>query len=160
MASGPCVSYRYFRFVFNPLAPCSSSARSSRFPKLTSLPPFPSPPSDHPKLHSASLTHSIVPLYRNTQQQQNTSLLSPPLSPTPSTIQYLPLSSLSPEPADRFAHLFALRPRWRDRDMMPFLEDLTGERKKLEALVLKFVRKVKVPGPGQGWVEWTSRNQF
>lgn len=41
--------------------------------------------------------------------------------------------------------------------MLPFLESLTGgDKKKLDAVVLKFVRKVKVP---DGW-EWTSRNQF
>ncbi|BGP17897.1 Ctf8p and Ctf18p associating protein [Rhodosporidiobolus nylandii] len=75
----------------------------------------------------------------------------PPLS----TLQYLPPSSLSPDPPARFAELFALKPRWLEQDMGLFIDDLTGgDKKKRDALVLKFVRKVK-----EGTVTWwTPRN--
>ncbi|GAA5978793.1 hypothetical protein JCM21900_000543 [Sporobolomyces salmonicolor] len=79
-----------------------------------------------------------------------------------STIQYLPSSSLSPDPATRFAELFALSPRWLESDMGLFIDDLTGgDKKKRDALVLKFVRKVKDQGKAGGGTEatwWTPRN--
>ncbi|GAA6023903.1 hypothetical protein JCM10207_009268 [Rhodosporidiobolus poonsookiae] len=72
-----------------------------------------------------------------------------------STLQYLPPSSLSPDPATRFAELFALKPRWLEADLALFVDDLTGgDKKRRDALVLKFVRKVK-----EGQVTWwTARN--
>ncbi|GAA5833119.1 hypothetical protein JCM11251_006521 [Rhodosporidiobolus azoricus] len=71
------------------------------------------------------------------------------------TLQYLPSSSLSPDPPQRFSELFALKPRWLEADMSLFIDDLTGgDKKKRDALVLKFVRKVK-----EGSVTWwTARN--
>ncbi|BGP49769.1 Ctf8p and Ctf18p associating protein [Rhodotorula kratochvilovae] len=75
----------------------------------------------------------------------------PPLS----TVQYLPPSSLSPDPAARFAELFSLKPRWLEAEMSLFVDDLTGgDKKKRDALVLKFVRKVKEKDTT--W--WTARN--
>ncbi|GAA5858827.1 hypothetical protein JCM1840_006575 [Sporobolomyces johnsonii] len=79
-----------------------------------------------------------------------------------STIQYLPSSSLSPDPATRFAELFALAPRWLEAEMGLFIDDFTGgDKKKRDALVLKFVRKVKDKDKGVGGGEttwWTPRN--
>ncbi|GAA6007138.1 Dcc1p [Rhodotorula paludigena] len=75
----------------------------------------------------------------------------PPLS----TIQYLPPSSLSPDPAARFAELFSLKSRWLEADMSLFIDDLTGgDKKKRDALVLKFVRKVRE----RETTWWTPRN--
>lgn len=75
----------------------------------------------------------------------------PPLS----TIQYLPPSRLSADPAARFAELFTLQPRWLESEMMLFIDDLTGgDKKKRDALVLKFVRKVRE----KEVVFWTARN--
>ncbi|GAA5990274.1 hypothetical protein JCM10908_005905 [Rhodotorula pacifica] len=75
----------------------------------------------------------------------------PPLS----TIQYLPPSRLSPDPATRFSELFALQPRWLESEMSLFVDDLTGgDKKKRDALVLKFVRKVKE----REVTYWTARN--
>ncbi|KAJ8294017.1 Sister chromatid cohesion protein dcc1 [Rhodotorula toruloides] len=75
--------------------------------------------------------------------------------PPISTIQYLPPSSLSPDPAARFAELFSLRPRWLESEMGLFIDDLTGgDKKKRDALVLKFVRKVRE----KETVWWTARN--
>ncbi|GAA6063798.1 hypothetical protein JCM10212_005961 [Sporobolomyces blumeae] len=71
------------------------------------------------------------------------------------TIQYLPSTSLSPDPATRFAELFSLKPRWLESEMGLFIDDLTsGDKKKRDALVLKFVRKVKEKD--ETW--WTPRN--
>lgn len=75
--------------------------------------------------------------------------------PPVSTVQYLPPSSLSPDPAARFAELFSLKPRWLEADMSVYIDDLTGgDKKKRDALVLKFVRKVK--DKDTTW--WTARN--
>ncbi|GAA5941557.1 hypothetical protein JCM3775_005109 [Rhodotorula graminis] len=75
--------------------------------------------------------------------------------PPVSTIQYLPPSSLSPDPAARFAELFSLKPKWIEADMSLYIDDLTGgDKKKRDALVLKFVRKVK--DKDATW--WTARN--
>lgn len=75
--------------------------------------------------------------------------------PPVSTVQYLPPSSLSPDPAARFAELFSLKPRWLEADMSLYIDDLTGgDKKKRDALVLKFVRKVK--DKDTTW--WTARN--
>ncbi|GAA5933729.1 Dcc1p [Sporobolomyces koalae] len=78
-------------------------------------------------------------------------LRPPPLN----TIQYLPTSTLSPDPATRFSELFSLKPRWPEAEFGLFIDDLTaGDKKKRDALVLKFVRKVK--DKDQTW--WTPRN--
>ncbi|GAA5912422.1 hypothetical protein JCM8208_005165 [Rhodotorula glutinis] len=75
--------------------------------------------------------------------------------PPVSTVQYLPPSSLSPDPAARFAELFSLKPKWLEADMSLYIDDLTGgDKKKRDALVLKFVRKVK--DKDSTW--WTARN--
>ncbi|GAA5852479.1 hypothetical protein JCM9279_003463 [Rhodotorula babjevae] len=76
-------------------------------------------------------------------------------APPISTVQYLPPSSLSPDPAARFAELFSLKPKWLEADMSLYIDDLTGgDKKKRDALVLKFVRKVK--DKDTTW--WTARN--
>ena len=79
------------------------------------------------------------------------------LYPSPlNMIQYLPSASLSSDPATRFSELFSLKPRWPEVDMSVFIDDLTaGDKKKRDALVLKFVRKVK---DTDATTFWTPRN--
>ena len=73
----------------------------------------------------------------------------------PPTITFLPFTRLSSDPATRFDELFSLLARWKDTEMVLFLDDLVGgDKKKRDALVLKFVRKVKEPN---GTTVWTSR---
>ncbi|KAM0786307.1 hypothetical protein ACM66B_001785 [Microbotryomycetes sp. NB124-2] len=76
----------------------------------------------------------------------------------PPTITYLPPCRLSSDPATRFSELFSIKPKWKDTDMILFLNDLVnpGDTKKRDALVLKFVRKVKDPKDGS--TLWTARN--
>lgn len=80
------------------------------------------------------------------------------MSPQPSTITYLSPTRLSTDPATRFSELFSLKPRWRDTEMLQFLspdEISGGDVKKRDAVVLKFVRKVKEK---DGSTTWTARN--
>ncbi|KAK8858758.1 hypothetical protein IAR55_002987 [Kwoniella newhampshirensis] len=60
-------------------------------------------------------------------------------------LTHFPSSSLSLQPAIRFADLFLTRPRWRPDEMAPFLKGLTREsdNKERDKLVAKFVRVVK-----------------
>ncbi|ORY63689.1 hypothetical protein BCR35DRAFT_334794 [Leucosporidium creatinivorum] len=63
----------------------------------------------------------------------NTSLTSPTL---PASITYLPPTHLSSDPSTRFTELFSLRPRWKDTEMVLFLDDLgfkPAERAKAES---------------------------
>ncbi len=83
---------------------------------------------------------------------QGTCILPPSHPPT---ITFLPSSRLSSDPATRFDELFSLLPRWKDTEMVLFLDDLVGgDKKKRDAMVLKFVRKVK---ESDGSTVWTSR---
>lgn len=66
------------------------------------------------------------------------------------TIVPFPASELSPDPATRMRQLFAIREKWKEGDLKPFLLSLAGgEGKKVDALVLKYCRKIKekVPVP-------------
>ncbi|KDE06391.1 hypothetical protein MVLG_03297 [Microbotryum lychnidis-dioicae p1A1 Lamole] len=82
----------------------------------------------------------------------NTSIISP--NAIPPSITYLPISHLSADPATRFSELFTLRPKWFADDLIPFIDDL-GDKKKRDALVMKFVRKVK---GADGKMVWSARN--
>jgi sister chromatid cohesion protein DCC1 len=55
----------------------------------------------------------------------------------------VPTHTLPLEPAARFAHLFALRQKWRPEDMIPFLDPITVNEKERERWVLKHARKVR-----------------
>ncbi|SCZ87883.1 BZ3500_MvSof-1268-A1-R1_Chr2-3g05351 [Microbotryum saponariae] len=82
----------------------------------------------------------------------NTSIIAP--NSIPPSITYLPISHLSADPATRFSELFTLRPKWFADDLIPFIDDL-GDKKKRDALVMKFVRKVK---GADGKMVWSARN--
>ena len=92
----------------------------------------------------ATLIHAI---------SQSVHLLPPS---TPQEILYYPVSRLSSDPSTRFTELFSQKPRWKEEEMTHFINDLVGgDRKKREAMVLKFVRKVK---ESDGSNVWTARN--
>jgi sister chromatid cohesion protein DCC1 len=61
-------------------------------------------------------------------------------------ISYFPLSELPADPAARFSQLFLEQKQWAPEDIMPFIEDLAPDKKKLDALLLKFTRSQKQDG--------------
>ncbi|KAG2180468.1 hypothetical protein INT44_003472 [Umbelopsis vinacea] len=61
-------------------------------------------------------------------------------------ISYFPLSELPADPAGRFSHLFLEQKQWVPEDILPFIEDLAPDKKKLDALLLKFTRSQKLDG--------------
>jgi len=61
-------------------------------------------------------------------------------------ISYFPLSELPADPAARFAQLFQEQKQWAPEDIMPFIEDLAPDKKKLDALLLKYTRSQKQDG--------------
>lgn len=58
-------------------------------------------------------------------------------------IAFFPSSSLPLEPAARFQALFAARAQWKLEDLLPFVEDVASEKKRREALLLRFARAKK-----------------
>ena len=74
----------------------------------------------------------------------------------PPTVTYFPISHLSPDPSTRFGELFGAQPRWEESKILPFVDDLAPDKKKRDALVLKFVRKVREGSR----VFWAPRNLF
>lgn len=55
-------------------------------------------------------------------------------------IQYFPVHELSTDPAQRFATLFAEKPLWTSKEIMPFLIDLAPTQKERDRLLLKYTR--------------------
>lgn len=62
----------------------------------------------------------------------------------PRTIQYYPKSLLPLEPAPRFQELFLTRSQWFLEELEPFIEDLSVDSKRREALMLRYARAKKV----------------
>ncbi|KAJ3061231.1 Sister chromatid cohesion protein DCC1, partial [Podochytrium sp. JEL0797] len=58
-------------------------------------------------------------------------------------IFYFPKSNLPPIAKDRLDHLFQIRRKWTSTDMMPYIDDLAENKKKLDLLLLKFTRLSK-----------------
>lgn len=75
------------------------------------------------------------------------------------TIIYFPRTSLPSDPPARFQDLFLTREKWEADEMRPFIEDLVpeGQKKKLDAMIIKYVRVQKMPN---GKVIWSSRVRF
>ncbi|KAL1922885.1 uncharacterized protein VTP21DRAFT_9261 [Calcarisporiella thermophila] len=61
-------------------------------------------------------------------------------------LNYFPRSELPIEPAERFRALFAERARWEAAELLPYVEDLAADKKKLDALLLKHCRSSKADG--------------
>lgn len=65
----------------------------------------------------------------------------------PRTIQYYPKSLLPLDPAPRFQELFLTRSQWFLEELEPFIEDLSVDPKRREALLLRYARAKKVKMP-------------
>ncbi|KAM0749517.1 hypothetical protein T439DRAFT_357854 [Meredithblackwellia eburnea MCA 4105] len=88
----------------------------------------------------AGLSHSFAHLC-NLSLISGSYIITPNMPPG---IKYYPVSRLSPDATVRFDELFGEKDRWEEAEMTLFIDDLVGgDKKKREALVLKFVRKVK-----------------
>lgn len=69
---------------------------------------------------------------------------TPSTSNVPRTIQYYPKSLLPLDPAPRFQELFLTRSQWYLDELEPFIEDLSVDSKRREALLLRYARAKKV----------------
>ena len=58
-------------------------------------------------------------------------------------LRYFSASSLPTEPKARFTDLFLTRARWRQEDIIPFIEGITLNGKDRDRLLLKFTRSTK-----------------
>ncbi|ORY50485.1 hypothetical protein BCR33DRAFT_762792 [Rhizoclosmatium globosum] len=59
-------------------------------------------------------------------------------------IKYFPKSKLPPIAKDRLEQLFQVRRKWASADIMPYIQDLAENKKKLDLLLLKYTRLSKV----------------
>ncbi|KAG6873769.1 hypothetical protein C0995_011588 [Termitomyces sp. Mi166 len=74
----------------------------------------------------------------------------------PESLTYFPASALPIDPARRFAELFLTRPRWKGKDISPFLADIAVDSKERDKLLLKFARATT----DAGGVWYTARTQY
>lgn len=70
-----------------------------------------------------------------------------------SYVQRLDRDSLSSEPRERFAQLFAVRPRWPRAELAPYLTDLVCESATLDQLILKYCRSATRPGASDATID-------
>jgi hypothetical protein len=69
-------------------------------------------------------------------------------SQPPGSIRYFPHFELSPEPAARFRELFAVRSRWAEADLKPFIEPLVGYGRTEGDLLITYARSTKQGADG------------
>ncbi|TPX75021.1 hypothetical protein CcCBS67573_g03702 [Chytriomyces confervae] len=60
------------------------------------------------------------------------------------SIRYFPKSELPAPAKDRLEYLFSIRRKWTASDLMPYIDDLAENKKKLDLLLLKYTRMSKV----------------
>ncbi|KAJ3228132.1 Sister chromatid cohesion protein DCC1 [Chytriomyces hyalinus] len=60
------------------------------------------------------------------------------------SIRYFPKSDLPAPAKDRLEYLFSVRRKWTTSDLMPYIDDLAENKKKLDLLLLKYTRMSKV----------------
>ncbi|KAJ3037178.1 Sister chromatid cohesion protein DCC1 [Rhizophlyctis rosea] len=60
------------------------------------------------------------------------------------TIRYFPKSALPSDAKGRFAKLFDVKGKWAYDELLPYVDDLAPDRKKLDATLLKFGRSSRV----------------
>ncbi|KAI9352549.1 hypothetical protein DFJ73DRAFT_349558 [Zopfochytrium polystomum] len=65
---------------------------------------------------------------------------------TTATIRHFPKSCLPPSAKERLEHLFQIRRKWVREDLLPYVDDLAEDDKKLELLLLKFGRTSREAG--------------
>lgn len=83
---------------------------------------------------------------------------TPPSQPTsaqPLRIQYYPKDTLPLDPAQRFQDLFLTRSQWLLDDLLPYLDDVAVDKKKRDALLLKFARTNRIKVPAAPLIEST-----
>ncbi|KAJ3049463.1 Sister chromatid cohesion protein DCC1 [Rhizophlyctis rosea] len=61
----------------------------------------------------------------------------------PRTIQYFPKSTLPSEAKQRFERLFDVKRKWSYDELLPYIDDLAPDKKKLDALLMKYARMSK-----------------
>jgi sister chromatid cohesion protein DCC1 len=59
------------------------------------------------------------------------------------SLRYFSAISLPTDPVARFGDLFLTRPRWRQEDIIPFIEGITVDSKDRDRLLIKFTRSTK-----------------
>ncbi|KAI9014689.1 sister chromatid cohesion protein Dcc1 [Gaertneriomyces semiglobifer] len=64
--------------------------------------------------------------------------------PTGQSIRYFPKSVLPMDAKPRFEMLFQVRRKWLRQDILPYIDDLASDPKKLDAILLKYGRMSKV----------------
>ncbi|KAG6866448.1 hypothetical protein C0991_003966 [Blastosporella zonata] len=74
----------------------------------------------------------------------------------PESLTYFPASALPVDAARRFAELFLTRPRWKGKDISPFLSDIAVDSKERDKLLLKFARATT----DADGVWYTTRTQY
>jgi sister chromatid cohesion protein DCC1 len=56
------------------------------------------------------------------------------------TIKYFPKQILPVEAKQRFQELFKVRSKWNKAEILPYIDDLAGNLKELEPLIIKYCR--------------------
>ena len=72
----------------------------------------------------------------------------------PQDVIYFSRSSLPTEPLQRFNELFLTRPKWKEADMVAFLEDIAVDKKDCDRLLIKYARR---SAERDGTVYYTAR---
>jgi len=62
------------------------------------------------------------------------------LNTHPPVVWHFPESNLPEDPGERFNVLFRTRPKWKEKDIVPYLENLLAPGQKLSSLFLKYAR--------------------
>ncbi|XP_076016924.1 sister chromatid cohesion protein DCC1 isoform X2 [Genypterus blacodes] len=81
-----------------------------------------------------------VPEGMSTRLSQLKSVALVDRSARPETICLLQVEDLPEDTLERFNHLFALREKWTEEDITPYIEDLCGEKQTTGALLTKHAR--------------------
>lgn len=96
-----------------------------------------------PDLLEVSYVSGLCYLQSIDMHIQGLCLVNPGRASLEPSLVYFPVASLPTDPALRFSELFSARPKWKVKEIAPFLVDLAIDSKKRDAITLKFTRKVK-----------------
>jgi sister chromatid cohesion protein DCC1 len=78
------------------------------------------------------------------------------MDPQPIII-YFSQSSLPTDPLSRFNELFLMRSKWKEGDIIAFLEDIAVDKKDVDRLLIKFARR---SADRDGSVYFTARTGY
>ncbi|KAL5528520.1 DCC1 [Sanghuangporus sanghuang] len=73
---------------------------------------------------------------------QGNYILTDQSATTSPALSYFPSSELPLSPADRFAELFLVQPKWKAANIVPFLDDIVVDSKDRDKLLMKFARSI------------------